>query len=248
MLCPFVKVGATYKTPTGLHPDGQTDDSGTLNSFIQACSVGDVVYFPKGTYLCSSPLVAKDGVDIRGQGDSTWLKGAIRPACNMKFIRLKLGVDGQTFGWLEGTHVTHDLHVIQCTIAGAVQFTNELISFYDSRFDEFTFLRDESATVNHVALYTYGTAASRYYNLVWRRCTFEGASRMNWEMSCYASDPDHYFEYPWYGLDLIDCDFGPADGRGSPSAGDAWLLEGPYDGDFQCGYGRCPGAMSKMQE
>jgi hypothetical protein len=72
--------------------DGSTDDSVAVQRAVdRAASSGDTVYFPAGTYDCSSAIKLPDDVRLRGQGEASWLKGVLRFASSDTVEQLKIG-------------------------------------------------------------------------------------------------------------------------------------------------------------
>ncbi len=55
----------------GAKGDGTTDDTTAIQSALNACSEGDILYFPYGTYLISSALLIKCGKLTIDLGNST---------------------------------------------------------------------------------------------------------------------------------------------------------------------------------
>jgi parallel beta-helix repeat protein len=70
------KGGQVYNVKAyGATGDGSTDDTSAIQSAIDAAGANNTVFFPKGTYIISSPLtVTNDYVTLAGQG----LKSTIR--------------------------------------------------------------------------------------------------------------------------------------------------------------------------
>lgn len=50
----------------GATGDGTTDDTSAIQSAIAAASTGQTVFFPRGTYIVSSPIIIPPGITIRG--------------------------------------------------------------------------------------------------------------------------------------------------------------------------------------
>ena len=64
-------VGITVTdAPYSATGDGLTDDYAAIAAAIAACPVGEAVYFPAGTYLCSSLIRVNKGIVLRGAGSS----------------------------------------------------------------------------------------------------------------------------------------------------------------------------------
>src|SRR5215467_12298081 len=53
-------------TITGLHPNGSTDDSGTINAAITAAAYDTVLIIPPGVYRIDNDINMKNGVVLRG--------------------------------------------------------------------------------------------------------------------------------------------------------------------------------------
>ncbi|MFZ0825993.1 MAG: glycosyl hydrolase family 28-related protein [Verrucomicrobiia bacterium] len=67
-----------YKTLTGLDATGATDVSSQIQSALNACPSGQVVYLPAGTYKINSALTISSSITFRGAGpDQTILVGTI---------------------------------------------------------------------------------------------------------------------------------------------------------------------------
>jgi len=100
-------VDVTAYSATG---DGSTDDTSTIQSAIDACPTGGILFFPKGTYLVSSNLVSTKQLYFLGAGRGSVLKasgtgltaivemqsGAAGSVVeNLAFYGSKTGVSGQ---------------------------------------------------------------------------------------------------------------------------------------------------------
>ncbi|MCE5253893.1 MAG: glycoside hydrolase family 55 protein [Actinomycetia bacterium] len=226
-----------------------SDESSKLQAIINASSAGETLYFPAGTYLCSAGITCKDGVDMTGVGSASWIKGKVRPKSNMSFVNLKLGADVyDAFGYAGGSHVTHHLTCRNVTFAGGVNFQagdqDRDGSLHDALFEDCTFLSSAGGGVyNSVNLYVYGKKSTNtHYNIDFRDCTWEGSTRINVEITCYALDPTMDFAYPWHNINFYDCDFGPAGWQGVSICGRrAGYWTEPYSGAFECGYGTMSG-------
>lgn len=223
--------------------DGLTNDYTKLAAILAASSAGDVLWFPTGTYLLSSTLTCKDGVHMRGPTDvSAWLKGKIIPGSNMQFTYLKLGDDSSTgFGRNGGAQagITDGMQAVGCHFLGRVSFqpgdTGQNNSLRNSLFQGCTFLRG-THNGNSVNLFVFGdNTNARHYNVTFRECTWEGAARMNVEVTCLGTS-SFDFAYPWYNISFYDCDFGPSGGQNLSLCGRrAGYWAAPYSGAFECG-------------
>jgi len=56
--------------------NGVADDTSAIQDCIDACTAGQVVYLPAGTYKITSPLKIKSGITVRGAGATSIIKGA----------------------------------------------------------------------------------------------------------------------------------------------------------------------------
>jgi hypothetical protein len=60
--------GITNVTLNGLVGDGVTDNLSAINTIISAASDGDIIYFPKGTYLFSGKIAVTKSLFFKGDG------------------------------------------------------------------------------------------------------------------------------------------------------------------------------------
>jgi hypothetical protein len=75
--------------------DGRHDDSEALQrALADAAAAGGTVYLPAGTYLCPTAVKLPDDVQVRGAGESSWLKGELWFGSGDTLARLKIGADG----------------------------------------------------------------------------------------------------------------------------------------------------------
>ncbi len=82
-------------TSYGAAGNGTSDDSAALQRALSdAAKVGGTVYLPAGAYACPTPVTLPSGVGIRGDGDSSWLKGQLVFASSDSIGKLKIGADG----------------------------------------------------------------------------------------------------------------------------------------------------------
>ena len=80
----------------GAAGNGTNSDSAALQRALGAAArVGGTVYLPAGTYACPTPVTLPDGVGVRGDGDSSWLKGRLVFASSDVIHGLKIGTAGQ---------------------------------------------------------------------------------------------------------------------------------------------------------
>ena len=66
---PVYPVGINAKdAPYNAKGDGVTDDTTAIQNAINACSVGNAVYLPAGTYKITNTLTISKGIALRGEG------------------------------------------------------------------------------------------------------------------------------------------------------------------------------------
>ncbi|MES2692300.1 MAG: glycosyl hydrolase family 28-related protein [Verrucomicrobiota bacterium] len=97
------------RAPYNADKTGNTDASSAISAAISAATAGDVIYLPAGTYLCRNPIVVgyKNGISIRGSGDSTVLKSTVGGS---SFIQIGGGSD-YNWSWPNsGNTITGGLH------------------------------------------------------------------------------------------------------------------------------------------
>lgn len=70
----------------GAKGDSVTDDTTVINSIIDNCNDGDIIYFPKGIYIISDEINIKNGIEIIGSEDST-----IKKIAKVNYSSFKLG-------------------------------------------------------------------------------------------------------------------------------------------------------------
>ncbi len=235
--------GTTVEALAYCYGDGVRDDTANMARALAACQPGDTLHFAGGhTYLGDVECV--EGVNISGDGSTSWIKGTVRPKNNQDFTNLKIGASGLAFGYSGGNNVTYGIRCLDVTFAGRVQFqAGEPTwdgSLHDALFQGCTFLPPTSG--NNVTLYAYGTKATNtHYNIDFRDCVWTSSPRMNVEITCWGG-PAENFAYPWYNINFYDCDFGPSAGQNLSICGRrAGYWAAPYSGGYQCGYGTMSG-------
>ncbi len=77
---PLTVWGAVYHVGPGQTYNGTTQ--ATINQAIKAAQAGDTVYLHAATYNITSPIFAKSGITLRGDGNSTVIHAAGDNVCN----------------------------------------------------------------------------------------------------------------------------------------------------------------------
>lgn len=100
--------------PYNAKGDGSTDDTTAIQAAINAAAAGQVVYFPKGTYIVSSTLTLSAAMGVMYLGsaeDSTTIK--MKTGANLQAV-------AATAGWLTNTATSsaNPLHIRHLTFDG----------------------------------------------------------------------------------------------------------------------------------
>lgn len=208
---------------------------------------------PGGTFVCPSQGTLGHPIWLcaYGTGADPFLNVVVQPIDYLLLRDLKVGVDAALgFGRSGGaSHVTHHVTCYDVTFLGGVVFTAGSVSvdggFHDALFQGCTFLTSPSSTVyNSVNLYVYGSRpGNTHYNIDFNKCVWEGALRINAEITCYSpGDPVFDFAYPWRNINFYDCDFGPSGWQSLSICGRrSGYYTAPFSGAFECGYGTVSG-------
>ena len=85
----------------GAKGDGVTDDAAAIQAAVDAAATGGTVYFPAGTYKCTSDITVGNSVTLRGAGDLSILS----------FVASGLVYDGDS-GYLTEVGL-HSLRIIR---------------------------------------------------------------------------------------------------------------------------------------
>ena len=91
----------------GAKGDGVTNDAAAIKAAVDAAATGGTVYFPAGTYKCTSDIAVGNSVTLRGAGDLSILS----------FVASGLVYDGDS-GYLTEVGL-HSLRIIRTRTAGA---------------------------------------------------------------------------------------------------------------------------------
>jgi len=237
-------------TDYGAVGDDSTDNSTPIANALAACSAGQTLFFPAGTYLCNSTVTAKDGVHMSGASPTTsWIKGRIIPASNQKWQTLKLGKQGQCFG-LISSGTSHDVEAIDCRFTGGdgdtggtgivaiIQFYGTGVIAYNYLFQGCTIEKGAALTgiANGVYLDARGWATNYLRDIVFDTCTWEGGERNAFELTVSSTGTEaNPITTPHTGIDILHCVFEPCDNMaisycGRPSGADD-------QGEYEMGYG-----------
>ncbi len=201
----------------GAKGDGKRDDTAAIRAALKASlAKGRTLSFPSGTYRVSSLLLPARAKLAGAGAGRTWIKGRVEASGGDRLKDLKVGVDGHSFRFVNGTR---DVLFERVTFVGGGGSSDALIDsgvirFHEGRRASFITFRActigrNSANGNGVILVDRGRPDATYHDIVFERCHFLASPRMSFE-AIQRPSGDEAITTGYHGIDLIANLFEPA--------------------------------------